>query len=196
MRPVPFALGLLTLAFAWAGPFGAGGHSAFYVHMTVHMSVVALAAPLIAIGLASYAPVLLSPVLASVLELAIVWLWHTPLLHHAARTHLLAYAAEQSSFLLSGLILWTSVFGGPPQTQSRRQAEGIIALLLTAMHMTLLGAIFVLSPRQLYDHAHSLASLSPLADQHLGGAIMLLAGGVSYTAGGLWLARGLIRTHR
>jgi putative membrane protein len=193
MRPLFFALGLLTLALAWAGPFRPGTNSAFYAHMTVHMSVVALAAPLIAIGLAGSSmdpvrrvPALFSPVLASVLELAIVWLWHTPLLHHAARHQNWAYAAEQSSFLLSGFVLWISVLGGTPQTQSSRYAEGIVALLLTAMHMTLLGALFVLSPRPLYGHA------SP-ADQHLGGAIMLLAGGISYTAGGLYLARSLVR---
>jgi putative membrane protein len=49
------------------------------------------------------------------------------------------------------------------------------------MHMTLLGALFALPPRPLYAHAGS------LADQHLGGVIMLLVGGASYLAGGLWL---------
>jgi putative membrane protein len=32
-----------------------------------------------------------------------------------------------------------------------------------------------------------------LDDQHLGGAIMLVVGGVSYLAGGLWLTARLVR---
>jgi putative membrane protein len=34
-------------------------------------------------------------------------------------------------------------------------------------------------------------TLTPLEDQHLGGAIMLLVGGVAYLLGGLWLT-GLV----
>ena len=62
-----------------------------------------------------------------------------------------------------------------------------MALLLTSMHMTLFGALLALTPRPLYDHAGHFASPAPLEDQHLGGAIMLLVGGLSYLAGGLWL---------
>ena len=64
---------------------------------------------------------------------------------------------------------------------------GVAALLLTAMHMTLLGALIALSPRPLYQHAGGLAALTPIEDQQLGGAIMLVIGGVAYLAGGLWL---------
>jgi putative membrane protein len=53
--------------------------------------------------------------------------------------------------------------------------------------MTLLGALFATTPRALYSEAPR-ASVSAIADQHLGGGIMLLVGGASYLAGGLWLA--------
>ena len=61
------------------------------------------------------------------------------------------------------------------------------------MHMTLLGALLALTPRPLYAHAGGSRGLTPLEDQHLGGAIMLLVGGLSYLAGGLWLTAGLLR---
>jgi putative membrane protein len=64
------------------------------------------------------------------------------------------------------------------------------------MHMTLLGALLALSPRPLYEHAHAagmVAGLTPLDDQHLGGAVMLLVGGVSYLIGGLVLIARLLR---
>lgn len=68
-----------------------------------------------------------------------------------------------------------------------------MALLLTSMHMTLLGALLALTPRPLYDHAASTLHIAPLFDQHLGGAIMILVGGVSYLAGGIFLVARLLR---
>jgi putative membrane protein len=61
------------------------------------------------------------------------------------------------------------------------------------MHMTLLGALLALTPRPLYAHVDGFAGLTATDDQHLGGAIMLAVGGVSYLAGGLWLMGHLIR---
>jgi putative membrane protein len=200
MRPVPFTLGLVTLLGAWGWLLMSSAGPPFWAHMTIHMSVVAVAAPFLAIGLAGsrydpvrQAPSLFSPLLASLIELGVVWLWHTPVLHSAARAGGTALIAEQATFILSGCLLWMSAFGGEPGARPGRSASGIIALLLTAMHMTLLGALLALSPRPLYAHVHGHSGLSSLEDQHLGGAIMLLVGGVSYLAGGLWLSSGLLR---
>ena len=59
------------------------------------------------------------------------------------------------------------------------------------------GFFFALASRPLYPHLVSVpTALSPLADQHLGGAIMLLVGGLSYLAGGLCLTAGLLHGWR
>ena len=76
---------------------------------------------------------------------------------------------------------------------ANRAAAGVIGLLLTMMHMVLLGALLALTPRTLYAHGESHTGLTPLEDQHLGGAIMLVGGGVSYLVGGLWLSVRLLR---
>jgi putative membrane protein len=100
---------------------------------------------------------------------------------------------EQTLFLLSGLLVWLSAFGGKTGERRTRAAAGVIALLLTSMHMTLLGALLALPPRPLYIHSNGFSGLTPLQDQHLGGAIMLLVGSLSYLIGGLWLTRDLVR---
>jgi putative membrane protein len=208
-------LGLLTLAVAWLGGLGWLLPGPFSAHMAMHMAVVAVAAPLLAFGVAGSAldparrfPAVFAVVPASIAELILVWGWHTPALHHAARHSALALLLEQGSFLLSGVWLWASAVGGD---RHERGGAGILALLLTCMHMTLLGALLALPPRAVYDHpvtarasaqhaAHGAAvtgreptALSPLQDQHLGGAIMIVLGGASYLCGGLWLAVGLVR---
>jgi putative membrane protein len=192
--------GLLTLAAAWLGPLPQLAPRAFAAHMTMHMGVVAVAAPLLAMGVAGgrldpvrKAPRLFAPIPASVLELVVVWAWHAPALHHAARHGAVGLAAEQGMFLLTGLFVWLSAFGGAARRGGNRTAAGVVGLLLTSMHMTLLGALLALTPRPLYHHVEGFIGLTPLDDQHLGGAIMLLVGGIAYLTGGLWLTVGLLR---
>lgn len=203
MHYLSLSLGLLVLAGLWFGPLPLLAQSTFWAHMTLHMGVVTVAAPLLALGVAGGAfdpvrrvPAWFPPVPLSILELIVVWAWHAPALHHAARHSLGGFAAEQASFLAAGLLVWLSAFGGGALLRSERLGAGVAALLLTSMHMTLLGALLALSPRPLFLHHGHDNGLSPLVDQQLGGAIMLLAGGIAYLAGGLWLTALLVQGRR
>jgi putative membrane protein len=197
MRTAALLLGLVTLAVTWLGPLPALAAADFSAHMTMHMSVVAIAAPLVALGIAGsrFDPVyrvswLFKAIPISLVELMVVWAWHTPALHHAARHSAAGLVLEQGTFLASGLLVWIASVGGAPDDRDR-QASGVVALLLTSMHMTLLGALIALSPRPLFGHG--VAEDVALAQQHLGGAIMLLVGGVVYLAGGIWLSARILR---
>lgn len=201
MRHNLLIFGLLSLAAVWFAPLPQLGWQTFSAHMTMHMVVVAVAAPLLAFGVAggrfdpvSKAPKLFAPIPASIVELIAVWAWHAPMLHHAARHSTAGLVAEQTTFLFTGLLMWLSAFGGDSATADSRRAAGVVGLLLTSMHMTLLGALLALAPRPLFHHGNGHSAMTPLEDQHLGGAIMLFVGGISYLAGGLWLTLGLIRT--
>ena len=200
-RPLSLMLGLATLGVVWLGPLPAMADRLFVGHMLMHMLVVAVAAPLLAIGLAggrldfsARLPILFSPILASVIELFVVWAWHMPTLHHAARTSTGAELLEQGSYLVAGLLVWLAAFGG---VRHRRALAGIAGLLLTSMHMTLLGVLLAMSGRPLYQHTGSaLSGLSPLEDQQMGGVIMLAFGGSAYLIGGLYLLFGLLQDKR
>lgn len=177
------------LLLAWFWPFP--DHS-FAGHMTSHMTTVAIAAPLVAVGIAGSRldPVMrfpnwFSPLFLSMVEFFVVWFWHMPRMHHAAMMSAAVLVAEQASFLATGLALWISIFGGREEERQTRYGKGLAALLLTLMHMTLLGAILMLSPRPLY-------AMITLGEQQWGGALMLILGSLSYCAGGLWLASALL----
>ena len=196
----PGAVAWAILAATWLGPLPALSRHSFAAHMTLHMLVVAVAAPLLALGLAGgrfdplrSRPRLFAPVPASIVELVVVWTWHAPALHHAARSDVLIFAIEQATFLAAGLLLWFSVLGAGALRTANRAGAGIVALLLTSMHMTLLGALLALSPRPLYGHAATTGTLSAIDDQQLGGAIMLVVGGVVYLLGGVALTIALFR---
>lgn len=201
MRGALLLLGVSTLLVVWLGPLSSLAPGSFSAHMTMHMGVVAVAAPALAIGLAGgrfdpvrRAPQWFPPVPASLVELAVVWSWHAPTPHAFARGTTTGLVLEQGSFLASGLLVWLAAFGGDVGERGERTAAGIVALLLTSMHMTLLGALLALPTRPLYPHcAHAPGPLGPLHDQQLGGAIMLVVGGVAYLFGGLGLTARLLR---
>lgn len=184
--------GMVVLALAWGATGHVLPHLPFTAHMTAHIMVVAIAAPLLAWAAAGtrldperHGPSgLFSPIPASMVELIAVWGWHAPVLHTAARGSAPVYAAEQVTFLLAGLVLWSAVLGGEPPAWPRRRMAGVGALLFTSIHMTLLGALFALTTRVFYGHPRGMPGHA-LLDVQLGGAVMVLVGGLSYMAGAL-----------
>lgn len=194
-RPLTIA-GLVVLLLAWAGPLPGMVAQSFAAHMSLHMSVVGIGVPLLAAGLGPLVGArgwlrsqLTLPIAASIIDLVVVWGWHAPALHHASRVSSLALAAEQASFALVSLLVWLVALTSSSKTRRSAALAGAMALFFTSMHMTLLGALIGLAPRPIYgEHLHhGLAGPAALADQQLGGVIMLAIGGVIYLAGGLVL---------
>ena len=198
MRIVSLIAGAAVLAAAWLGPLPDLAAHSFAAHMTIHIAVVAVAAPLLAIAIAGTVvdPArMIPPIPAAMLELVVVWAWHVPAMHDAARDPAV-FALEQGSFLVTGVLLWMAAVGGDAEQRRVRAGAGVAALLFTSMHMTLLGALFALARRPLFAHTASGANLPPLTDQELGGVIMLLVGGASYLVGGLGLMALALRSPR
>ncbi len=166
----------------------------FTRHMVAHMALVALAAPLLALVIARsrfnpvpFRPQWFSPITASLLEFFVIWAWHAPALHVAARHDGGMFALEQVSFLGASTYLWLAILGGDRASSAMRAATGIVALVLTFAHMTMLGAVLALTPRDLYGHG-----AEALADQQLGGAVMIASGTAAYLGAALWLSRSLL----
>lgn len=176
-------LGAAALAAAWLGPLPRLAEGSFLAHMTLHMIVVAVAAPLLALGLRARLPVW-AAVAASLAEMAVIWAWHAPGPHAAARTTDLGLAAEQASFLGAAFLVWLAALSAPA-------LAGAAALFFTSMHMTLLGVVIALAQSpicRVQTSGDPLFGLDPLADQEAGGILMLALGGAVYAGAGLALA--------
>jgi putative membrane protein len=194
MRKLPLIAGVAALAVAWSGaaPYFL---PPFTAHMVMHMLVVAVAAPLLALvavdtrfDISSRLSLLFAPLTASLLEFGAVWGWHAPALHYFARESALGIVLEQASFLTVGFVLWLACIG------RQGGVAGVFGLLFTSMHMTLLGALLALASRPLYAQVHQHAGwvLSAVEDQNIGGVAMLAAGGTAYLVGGLALMARLL----
>jgi putative membrane protein len=203
VRRIALAVGVVVVASAWgiaAAGYGVTGH------MAAHMAAVSIAAPLIAYGLAGSRadfsarwPAIVSPLPMSLVELVVVWGWHAPAARAIAAGSALGLILEQAMFLGAGLLLWSACLGTQKSHSSARRAAGVIALLLTTMHMTLLGVLITLAPRTLFGTTgFSCLGLivEPLADQQLGGIVMLAVGAGSYLLGGLALLSRLLGAKR
>ncbi|MGS1097417.1 cytochrome c oxidase assembly protein (plasmid) [Aquamicrobium terrae] len=196
MKRLSFIAGLAALVLIWAGPLLSVWRESFAAHMLAHMGVVAIAAPLIAIGvsdrIAAVRPS--SALIASLVELVVVWGWHMPAARLWATSFVFATIVEQAMFLAAGLFLWLTALAtaGGSTAQS---ASGAFALLLTSIHMTLLGALLALASRPLYGFSEVTCFglvLDAEQDQALGGVVMLMVGAAVYLAGGVFLLSRLL----
>lgn len=202
MRKLALGSGLAVLAAIWLGPLLGPWRASLTASMIAHMGVIAIAAPLIAIGLpenwrpSRSMPAAL-PVVASIIELFAVWGWHAPAMRAVVEASTIATGAEQATFLVVGVLLWSTGFAAPGERT--HAASGAAALLLTSIHMTLLGALLALSPRPLYGAGEVICFgvvLDAGQDQHIGGVVMLLVGAVVYLAGGLTLVGRLLEAEK
>lgn len=195
-RTTPWALwlGLLVLAALWLGPLPAMSRTAFSAHMILHLGVVALAAPLLALGLFR-AGVRVDglrqlghwTLAAFLLEMVVVWGWHAPTLHEAAARQLPVFMLQQISFLVVGLAVWLLGFG----TRSiGAMALAILGFFLTFMHMSMLGLLLILARELIYppDLCIGAFGFEQLDDQRFGGILMAAWGGAAYLVGGILLS--------
>lgn len=166
--------------------------------MALHLGVVVVAAPLIGIGLQRAGlghwagrRLLFWAIAASLFEMLVVWSWHTPVLHDAASRQMPVFVTQQLSFLAAGLLIWLVSFSG--QTKAGA-GLGAVALMMTFMHMTMLGVLLALVPDLLYpaDLYLGATAAERVEDQTRGGILMAIGGSFPYLIGGLVLASRLV----
>lgn len=197
-RNWPLLLGLLVLAACWLGPLPAMSRTAFSAHMLLHLGVVALAAPLLAIGLARsglrvdglrHSSAAIALIFAA--EMVVVWGWHAPPLHEAAALNVWAFVAQQASFLAVGLGVWLLGFA----SDSRRGlAAAMFGFFLTFVHMTMLGVVLIMAPKLIYPAELCLGAFgfAQLDDQRFGGILMAAWSAVAYLGGAVLLGARLL----
>jgi putative membrane protein len=120
---------------------------------------------------------------ATVLQLVLLWGWHAPVALGAALETTAGHAVMQTTLLVSALWFWFAVFADRAALHWR----ALLALLVTGKLFCLLGVLLIFAPRLLYrELAHSghMAG-SPLADQHLGGLLMVVVCPLTYVLAGI-----------
>jgi putative membrane protein len=194
-RPVPgwrqgcFYGGLLAIGSALSG-LGPGSQELLYIHMIEHLLVGDIGALLIVLGLTGplIAPILrirpfdrlraLShPAIAFPLWALDLYVWHLPVLYQAALRHAGIHALEHAMFLGFGVNMWMCLLGPLPMPQWFGNLGRLVYIVSVRLTGTVLGNVFLWSGTVFYPfylHGDAAYKISPLADQNLAGAIMMV----------------------
>ncbi len=188
-RQACFYCGVGVIAVALTG-LGALSEQLLYMHMVEHLLIGDIASLLIVLGLTAplLAPmlrismldrlrVLTHPLVAFPLWAVDLYVWHIPFLYQAALRHPGVHALEHAMFLAFGIFMWMPLLGPlptPPWFGNLAKLLYIVAVRLTG---TVLGNIFLWSGTIFYPyyiHGDALHGISPLADQNIAGAVMIV----------------------
>ncbi len=196
-RVACFLGGLAAIAVALLSPVDAYAGSLLSVHMVQHVLLTMVAAPLLVLG----APVTLAlaasptggrrllrrflhgrimrvvgaPMLGWVAFVGAMWIWHLPPLYDAALQHEGIHVLEHLIFLATALLFWWPLVGLDPNPARLSHPSRLLLMFLSMPAMAILGLSISVANHVLYaPYATTGAAVgvSPIADQHLGGAIM------------------------
>jgi len=185
-----------VVAAAWLGPLPALASERFAAQAALHVLLASVAAPWLAVGVAGSLadpvrrwPHGFSPLGLSLLQAGVVWIWHTPAAQVAVRAEPGFLWLQQVTFLLAAVLLWVSVLGGDRATRYERVGAGIIALLMTSVHMTLLGGSLLIGTSPYFGDEIA----ASLDDRRLGALLILAGAAVIYTVAGALLLAWLLK---
>jgi putative membrane protein len=211
-EPALFAAGLGALVLAYDSPLAALDEELFWVHMTQHMLLLAVAPPLILLGrpwatiarslpagvrrgitlglvrgawsapLRAAARRLTGPMPALVLFLGTLVAWHLPALYDATLHSLAVHELEHALFLATGLLYWSQLIDSPPFRSRLDYLQRALYATVGMAACSALGLVLAFAPSPLYPGYANLASRP-------GGISALadqhLAGGVMWVPGSL-----------
>lgn len=214
-----FYFGMLVAVAAVVTPLHGWSERLFAAHMTQHLLLVIIAAPLIVLGrpvgpftaalpasparavsrslrlLRDRARFALHPVSLWALHTFVLWVWHFPALYDAALENDFLHGLEHASFLGTALLLWAAVLGSKPIGEG----ASVLLLFATGLQSAALGALLAFSTSPLYE-THVLGAPSveadPVSDQQLAGVIMWIPPGLVYLAVSAILLGKMLQTSR
>ncbi len=200
-----FALAIVAVVIALVSPLDAASGALFSAHMTQHVLLTLVAAPLfvhssplqvMAWGLSTRARRALGrwqgsvrrlltrptlPGLALVAFTVVFTLWHVPLLYDAAVANDAVHALEHVTMLGFALLFWAPVV----RPRRTHPGLGVVLLFVSMIANGVLSALLVFAPTPWYAYDDTLAwGLTRLQDQQAAGAVMWVLGGTIYVVAG------------
>ena len=192
-RTLCFGLGLLTLWVALETPIDTiSDHYLDSIHMLQHVLLGFVAPPLMLLGLSRQMAGIVArfplvraitePVPAQVIAAAAMIAWHVPALYDATLRSESLHVVEHLMFIGAGLVLYWPILEATSANARWQLSPGFKLLYMLAATLPQDGiALVLLFSRvpfyEFYVHAPRLvSSLTPLIDQTLAGAVLMVLG--------------------
>ena len=200
-RIAVFATGIAILLVALVSPVHALGEQFFSFHMLQHVLLGDLAPLALLAGLTG--PImrpalaflhrlrfLANPLIALPLWAVNLYAWHLPYLYDAAVRHDSVHALEHLCFFTGGAIMWLPVLETLPAPEWFGTGAKLAYIAVVRAVETVLGNVFFWAGATfypVYEHRQTLWGLSPLEDQGLAGAVMMIEGSIVTLVAFAWL---------
>ncbi len=194
-RWLNFQLSIFIIVGTIFGPLDEWAETNTAAHMTQHMLMIMIIAPLWVLAqplpqlsktsgqlIRVFYPLLQIvryPMLAAIVHGAVIWFWHSPKLYLLALQNSWWHVVEHACFIITAGLFWWAVLRSTKLTAGR----AFLALLFTLMHTGFLGALLTFSHIPLYGNHRSLQS------QQLAGLIMWVAGSIPYFIAVIWCSQ-------
>lgn len=204
IRPGLFIAGWFVLTLSLTSPLHEAGERSFTMHMVEHELIMLVATLLLAasgagailawglprplrtaLGGSWKSPLqivwrrLTEPVTATVVQGAVMWAWHAPILFNRALDSFGWHIAQHSCFFVSSLTFWWAMLH--PRGRSSGYGVSATCLFATSLIGGALGALMSLSSSPWYADYAAMGmtgiGLDPVDDQRLAGLIMWIPGG-------------------
>ena len=120
---------------------------------------------------------LANPVTFIVVWLALVYFWHIPAMYEAAIENPFVHAIEHASFFIAGCAVWWPLIQPVPMRYKLTGLATFAYILAAKLGLGILGLYLTWSKSVAYGYYETVPriwGLSPIADQNVGGAIMML----------------------
>ncbi|MGH7522743.1 MAG: cytochrome c oxidase assembly protein [Gemmatimonadales bacterium] len=216
-----FSAGWLTLTLALVSPLHPLGEHLFAAHMAQHVVLMTVAAPLLVLGRPIVAIIwalppawrrgagalsrlqsvsrawwLLSlPLVASVLQAVVMWVWHVPRWYDAAVINNALHALEHACFVGSAMLFWWAML----RLARSRAGSGraVVYVVAAGAQSGALGVLLTFARAPMYPVYRDTAAwgFTPLQDQQLAGLIMWIPAGVIYLVAALCFANRWLQFH-
>jgi len=197
-----FGLGLLTLWVALETPIDTiSDHYLDSVHMLQHVLLGFVAPPLMLLGLSPQmagwlAPIpfvraITEPIAAQVIAASVMVAWHLPSLYDATLHSESLHVIEHLTFIGSGLVLYWPILEATSAHARWRLSPGLklLYLLAATLPQDAIALVLLFSREPFYEfyvHVPRLVdSLTPIIDQTLAGAVLMVLGKATILVAGL-----------
>jgi putative membrane protein len=202
-RQASFATGMAMIVLVTIGPMDHLADDFVFGHMIQHTILLDEVSLLLALGLTGpvlvpilskpgvrHLQVLLHPVVAVLLWIAVMYGWHAPPLYQAAEESELIHLFEHACFVGAGVTMWLALLGPFPKPEWF--GNGSKAVYVAVAHFSTMGLANILmwSDTVLYpfytasDRAHG---MEPVADQSIAGVILMVQSGIIMLGMLFWL---------
>lgn len=212
-RTTSFYVGWTALLLGAVSPVDGLSGDLFLMHMVQHMLLMMVGPPLILVG-APVVPVLrglpkllrddlaipllqmrrvrkalsflASPLIAWLVFVFTIWVWHIPALYNEAIGNEALHFLQHAMFISAAVFFWWIAIDPVPLKPRLSYALRLLYLFLSTLQSTALAAIITLSEDVLYSYYESvprLWGLSAAEDQMIAGLVMWIPGaGIYFTA--------------